>query len=845
MGRAVRPRMHAARLTVATLCIAALGVAAVLGARSVAGMRELTAATRSSEAKDLVHVSNKLATMNGSIGQCSGAGSDCRETGCCSGGEKCISGGYKHGIPEGYMRCKSSHRKFEVPWVPREPLPQTHTTWKAHGVTCHSRFVAPPMPKYATEHNGVTLPPVCINKTKNKKGKTRKHHVFVISDWGGVLPGHKGNTGKAGVNHLTPADHTPFGAHLRDRVEVTDEWAQHRVAKALKKRAEIFDPDYYLQGGDAFYWGGIETQCGTPMHMHPNTGQTNKIFEEMYTGPGVDNKQWLGVLGNHDYGGWMYIGAWDQVVGYTWGGPGSTGRWMMPAQYWAASVYYPDFTVDYYFMDTNNFDTMSEKKPSLHNLCNMFKVGQSETPSCGKSGPSNAHECPHWFKKLWGHQKKWLKKKASTSTADWQIVVTHFPPTWGHKIWSKLSRDLGIDLLITGHKHQQEVHVPGDKLAFIDGWGDLYNDFMEGTAWLVSGGGGGVTSQGTPHEDGEDDQYGFMHLTLSRYEIRVRAISHGGQLRHDKRVRQRHPAIATPKYLNYLTPAQRAMEAPAKDGCGTKEFSFYLYRAQDNQHFGKDENINAANLAGVLWYLHHEVVMECPRKFGITRIRRLLVTMRNTCDLYKDRKSQFGPYSAFDSGRCGVKGCEKNYEKYGNVIGCQHIPYNSGLFAAYCEQPNCGYAQWYSFPGTCLKEPWGLKTESCKAEHPGGFCSGSKVTGERDCTYKIEDAGEVYLDELYKTVTEYYPWKEFCKSELEYNNQTDYGIGVKFWNGIYNPAKCRHRYKKIIKKFKKKYPKMPATLPEPRCDFYDSDPKDYFQNTGSGFSRHFKQRQIR
>jgi len=773
LGRAVRPRMQAVRPAVAALCIAALGVAAVLGAHSVAGMREPTAATKGSEAKDLVHVvkgsdgdeiiehkvSNegpkppssgtvlsegqdlskkhkssthavatpaevralvapshkpkKQDTQNASVslGSCNAAGEDCRDTGCCQNGEGCISGGYKHGIPEGWMRCQKSHHKFEVKWVPREPLPQTHTTWKAHGVTCHSRFVAPPMPEYATQHNGVTLPPVCINETKNKKGKKRKHHVFVISDWGGVLPGHKGNNGKQNVKHLTPADHTPFGAHIRDRVKGTDEWAQHRVARAMKKRAKKFDPDYYLQGGDAFYWGGLETQCGTPMHMHPDNGQTNKIFEEMYTGKGVDGKQWLGVLGNHDYGGWMYIGAWDQVVGYTWGGPGSTGRWMMPAQYWAVEVYYPDFIVDYYFMDTNNFDTMSEKKPSLHNLCNMYKVGHSESESCGKSGPSSAAECHQWFQKLWADQKHWLKKKAKASKADWQIVVTHFPPTWGHKHWTKLARDLGLDLIITGHKHQQEVHVPGDKLAFIDGWGDLYNDFMEGTSWLVSGGGGGVTSQGTPDDHGEDDQYGFMHLTLSRYEIRVRAISHGGQLRHDKKVRQRHPAIATPDYLNYLTPQQRALEMPAKDGCGTKEFTFYLYRAQDDHNYGRDENVNAANLAGVLWYLHHEVVMTCPRKFGITRLRRLLVTMRNTCDLYKDTKSQFGPYSAFDSGRCGVKGCEKAYEKYGNVIGCQHIPYNTGLFAAYCEQPNCGYAQWYSFPGTCLTEPWGVKTK--------------------------------------------------------------------------------------------------------------------------------------
>ena len=44
----------------------------------------------------------------------------------------------------------------------------------------------------------------------------------------------------------------------------------------------------------------------------------------------------------------------------------------------------------------------------------------------------------------------------------------------------------------------------------------------------------------------------------------------------------------------------------------------------DSDHGVTSIKVNMANLAGVLWYLHSEVVGHCPRKFGITRVLRLL-----------------------------------------------------------------------------------------------------------------------------------------------------------------------------------------------------------------------------
>ena len=82
-----------------------------------------------------------------------------------------------------------------------------------------------------------------------------------------------------------------------------DDNPQILVANAFKARAALKDPQYILNVGDNFYWGGIDKTCGEPMNKisYPTKHQFDQIFEGVYQGAGLSNKPWFSVLGNHDW----------------------------------------------------------------------------------------------------------------------------------------------------------------------------------------------------------------------------------------------------------------------------------------------------------------------------------------------------------------------------------------------------------------------------------------------------------------------------------------------------------------------------------------------------------------
>jgi len=378
-------------------------------------------------------------------------------------------------------------------------------------------------PTHVQQYNGVAWPTMKITDDK-------EHHIYAIGDWGALIGTHPGQMIQYRGGH-TAGPHTmarwrgacdtdtmmacfagaacPDSCHYSPEIDYR---AQVKVADALKKRAPETKPDFFINVGDNFYWGGVNTDCGTPMNkIHPVTAhQFNEIFERVYFGPGVDSKPWLSVLGNHDYGGFQFNKGWDQQIAYTW----ASDRWIMPGQYFMQRVEYPDFSVEVFMLDTNMMDSHPKHADPRHNIC-----GQQNNPpgaSCSATGgPKNLDDCFSFMWDVWRAEQKWIEKKLKSSTADWQIAATHFQ--CGHQAswYKKLHQDLGLDLLVTGHTHTQ---------AIFHKW-----KVLGGLTCFITGGGGGITSENPPDVP-RSAAYGFFDLTISKEKIKLESVNFRGEV---------------------------------------------------------------------------------------------------------------------------------------------------------------------------------------------------------------------------------------------------------------------------------------------------------------------------
>jgi len=89
-------------------------------------------------------------------------------------------------------------------------------------------------------------------------------------------------------------------------------------------------------------------------------------------------------------------------------------------------------------------------------------------------------------------------------------------------VWEDWMPAHGVDLAITGHDHQQQIFA-GDWGATKEGGKGVWN-----TPYVITGGGGGVTSQREAMKDGTDNGYGFMEFEMTLEDLTIKTWSHGG-----------------------------------------------------------------------------------------------------------------------------------------------------------------------------------------------------------------------------------------------------------------------------------------------------------------------------
>jgi len=224
------------------------------------------------------------------------------------------------------------------------------------------------------------------------------------------------------------------------------------------------------------------------------------------------------------------------------------------------------------------------------------------------------------------------------------------------------------------------------------------------------------------------------------------------------------------------TPAPTVAPAPAPAGqpSSAETYTFYVYRTQSDASY-PPKNINAANLEGAMWYLQHEVMIQDPPKFGITRILRYKVSTKAPQRLL-DVGMNFGVRYAYDSGNCtGPGDCEEQYRQYGHFVGCNNF---QAMYPYPDEKTSFPGGVWFSFPGN-------------------GTCPGSSPTGADDCTYSYS-----------------WPPEEIRLDELEEAN----GGHERFWAEADSEKHAAWMVTAAASFFEKQYPDS-EELETPRCDF--------------------------
>jgi predicted phosphodiesterase len=319
-------------------------------------------------------------------------------------------------------------------------------------------------------------------------------HFYGIGDWGGDTPGG---------TWVNPGHQSYHGGFMAG----PDDHGQYYVARQMKDLASQpeKEPDYVLNVGDNFYPGGYNDHCGSNQATNDDPiGQFQSTVDEIYGGPGMTGKPWLGVLGNHDFGGISMGMGWDQMIFHSW----HNDNWRTPGTHWSQRVQYQDFAVQFIFLDSNWQDAGVDPG---HDICQTFN---GDVPFCSDWGINSHEDCVNWFQEQWHGGIQMAEDILKDSTAEWHVLVTHYPYVVEDENIMRLRREYGIDMYVAGHDHTQLLAQQDE----------------DGMVLITTGGGGGITSDcgAIDPAQGNDDALGFVDFEINRTSLTINMMTWGG-----------------------------------------------------------------------------------------------------------------------------------------------------------------------------------------------------------------------------------------------------------------------------------------------------------------------------
>jgi len=339
--------------------------------------------------------------------------------------------------------------------------------------------------------------------------------IFTIGDWGPTPPSRG-----CPCRGVFPGDVcrlSMFGHVFRERDacqegkrEDHDE-AQQKVADQMAILAQRESPVAVINVGDNFYLGGLSTPANVALGLERGVTPDftyNVSFRDVYLRNRNDpaaklHVPWLGMLGNHDYGGSGCLADWQSQIEFTKKDP--TKSWTMPFQYYQQRIRAGSFFVDIFVNEANHGDIDIKDD---RGICHQLR--------CAGGVTGDIRACEKRMHTLWDANWAWLQEAMARSKAEgarWTILAGHFPSGYDVDKIVKKANELapGSSVYVCGHAHVQNTRLRGVVPV------------------MVTGAGGGYMKEGS------GDYYGFGTLKITRDTLSITQIDDNGRVRssHD------------------------------------------------------------------------------------------------------------------------------------------------------------------------------------------------------------------------------------------------------------------------------------------------------------------------